>query len=237
MACNAFKLSAYSDPAYPQYSQRSTRHGDFQRRLAIALMQRCEQRRTVRYLNPKRRQRTTLVEEVNEAVESYHTHVSGFKNNRCKACMAAGRSHKLQRPKRKALGELSNTHWIRNQATGSLEKEHKLDAARTVYGCLICNINLCRNARCWNEHLEAVRLKSWQQLQASQINEQSDLEDTEDLLDRWEYSSELGNEVLEDIEPDIVYGVEDSEGLEGSSSATTSFSSCYYNSDAAATTH
>jgi hypothetical protein len=195
---NAFLLSAYMNPAYPQYSRRSSRHGDFQSRLAIALMQRCEQQRAPPPII--QRQKTSLETVVKVTPEENHQYVSGFKNNRCKACLAANRAHTKQRKSRKPLGELTNTSWARNQLNGAPIKKHTIDAPRTTYGCSECRINLCQG-RCWEEHIKAIRLKALQNVQASLYEQQLSLEPDDDLCDSFEYSSEAGNDILEGLDP------------------------------------
>jgi hypothetical protein len=94
-AINAFRLSLYYDPAYARDYKRTSKHAKFHSELALALMLRCEQNRNIRPII--RFKRTELVVVVSSKATEYHTHEKGFKNNRCKACLAAGRRHEALR--------------------------------------------------------------------------------------------------------------------------------------------
>ena len=71
----------------------------------------------------------------------------------CKACMAQGRKT-YPVGKRKALEELS-ANSAKFDADG--EKSRRPRPPRTKYGCSVCNIHLCHERRCWEEHLEKAK--------------------------------------------------------------------------------
>jgi hypothetical protein len=135
----------------------------------------------------------------------------------------------VSRSRRKPLGELTNTNWVRNQSTGALIKKHVVDAPRTTYGCSECNINLCKEGRCYEEHLEAIRLKALQHVQASLQAEQPTSEVDDDLLDSFEYSSEAGNDLLGEFEAITSSNTGGEASSFGESFTTQSLNGPYYN--------
>ena len=68
----------------------------------------------------------------------------------CQVCRAAKRVHKNvpKRPKRKPLQELHHNNVRANDRRNRLP--------RSYFGCALCNIALCNNIKCWNEHIEAI---------------------------------------------------------------------------------
>jgi hypothetical protein len=191
-AINAFRLSSYCDPAYERDFRRASKHSKFHSSLGLALMQRCEQNRSIKAT--PRIERTDLVAAVSSIAIEYHEREKGLKNNKCKACLAAGRRHEILRRKRKPLAELTNTNWISSTTTGLKHKKHELDAPRTIYGCSACKINICNHPRCWNEHIAAVRQKGWRELQAKRLNNQPSVEALNGMRDTFEYSSSISKE-------------------------------------------
>ena len=72
----------------------------------------------------------------------------GLKARYCEVCKRAGRKGKQATP-RKALTELSG-----NAIRGQKRREF---GPRGLFGCKLCDIPLCNNQRCWNEHIRAIR--------------------------------------------------------------------------------
>ena len=66
----------------------------------------------------------------------------------CKACMAQGRTAQAGE-KRKALYKLSENSVRSNQGG---EKSRRPQPPRTKYGCSVCQVHLCKEGTCWEEH-------------------------------------------------------------------------------------
>jgi hypothetical protein len=124
-----------------------------------------------------------------------------------------------------------------------MHKKHDLEAPRTIYGCSACKINLCNHARCWDEHLAAVKQKGWQELQTSRLGNQPSAEALNGMRDTFEYSSTVAegewpeNTMIEEQWSDD--GYEDDVGGDkdlGLSFASELARAPYYNSDFSTTT-
>ena len=67
----------------------------------------------------------------------------------CKACMAQGRTAQAGE-KRKDLYKLSENSVQSNQDG---EKSRRPRPPRTKYGCSVCQVHLCKERTCWEEHI------------------------------------------------------------------------------------
>lgn len=162
---NAYRLSAYCNSDSRLFTT-SRKHFRFQNALAIALMRRCEDRRLgnkvkVTTFGRNQLQQPKLVDFVVNSEERLHKQVKGNQKE-CKACQVALRCRLTSKPERKPLTEVKRT--ILNENSGIVKRRSSARPARTNYYCELCNIPLCNNARCWDEHLAAVRLRAWQTL-------------------------------------------------------------------------
>ena len=72
----------------------------------------------------------------------------------CAACVAVGRGSIKEELERKPLIELSvNTT---QKARDSKEWVRRRRPPRTRFGCTLCNIPLCKEGPCWQEHLNLI---------------------------------------------------------------------------------
>ena len=92
----------------------------------------------------------SLVEIVYKALVWEHETIQKL-DNKDKYCMMCSQTQCKQiRTRRvtKSLQKLSRNSLIRNQ--------RRRRDSRTVYGCRLCDISLCNNERCFNEHLRVI---------------------------------------------------------------------------------
>jgi len=120
---------------------------------------------------------------VSDLALEYHERDKGRNNMRCEACLAAGRGHEQSRKRRKPLKELIDLNTRADLETGLSFLKYDRDAPRTSHGCSACNINLCNEDICWQEHLEAVEQKGFQQIQSKRYTSSKYLEKMSELDD------------------------------------------------------
>ena len=140
---NAYKI-AHCTPERPNGEPwEHLSHKRFRTRLASQLFSHSQ-----RIGKPFQR-REALSKYVYAAKESDHGHIVNMRNKSryCVVCTHTKR-HSGNKPARKPLGDLS---------TNSIRVSQRRDRPpRSIYGCALCNIHICRNQRCWREHIEAI---------------------------------------------------------------------------------
>jgi hypothetical protein len=149
MACNCYKLSTYGEPGHIQRSS----HRRFLADLTDGLLQRSSSSTNTRPYPPTR---TILREHVKAVDIQEHRHIRlPGKGGYCKACQEAGREV-TPRKKRRVFTELS-AQSIRI-VPDTIFKGRRVRTPRTLYGCDVCKVFLCKNGDCWSNHLDTINV-------------------------------------------------------------------------------
>ena len=140
---NAYKIAHCTLERPNSEPWKHLSHRKFRNRLASQLFEHSER------LGTPFQPRGVLTKHVHPARESDHGHIikmSG-KSKHCMACVCQKRGSK-NHSARKPLSELS---------ANSIRASQRRDRPPySQYGCALCGIHLCRNLRCWREHIEAI---------------------------------------------------------------------------------
>lgn len=167
------------------------KHFKFYRDLAVNLMKRCQEQRDIISLSfLSESGRPNLIELVSDLTPELHQKEKGRKQSRCKACQAAGRIHTQSRKRRKPLLKRSDLNLILDLETGESFSRHDVEPLRPTYRCSTCNISLCNEEICWQEHIEAVEQRRFQQNQAQRYASPEFLEETDGLDDDFGWNEE-----------------------------------------------
>lgn len=158
---NSYKLSSQSNPGHI----KSRAHFEFTEQLAFQLCERSiaqsERKSTVE--PPSVPARLSLAAVVAHVDRNEHgtgaVRMPCIRAKYCVACEAAGRTRSAARgrARRVPFTELNpNSLRMVPDGRGGKTKCRRIRASRSVYGCIVCNVHLCKNTRCWVEHLNSL---------------------------------------------------------------------------------
>ena len=143
---NAYKLTHCTSERPYAWGSKHSSHSRFRTELANELFDRSSRLHS----NPPCSNPKPLVTKVKAAPSTNHEQVYMGRNRSgyCVSCIEARRTCRAVKHKRKALNELDP-----NSLSGGARRKR---APRTSRGCGLCNVFICDNKHCWEEHIMVI---------------------------------------------------------------------------------